>query len=353
MSLPATPQNFFCQQGNATAQLQWDQVAGAISYIVQRSTDGLNFTSLSTIAASANPQYIDTNVVYGTIYYYQVASFDGASHSLFTSSQSVVPTQNGEMSLGELRTQSQQRADRLNSGFLTTAEWNTNINQSMTELYDLLVDTYEDYFVAEPFQFRSDGSTFRYALPTGQGGPVSFFDMNNTPVTPPPFYKLMGVDLAVNNANNAYVSINKFNVMDRNRFVYPNTASTIYGVFNLQYRLMGNAIEFIPTPTANQTIRIWMIPRIPKLLGDSDITTAGISGWLEYVITDAAIKALQKEESDVTVLAAQKMALIKRIQDSAMNRDAGQPDRVTDVFQGSRAGYGNGWGGANGPVGGL
>ena len=353
MAVPSIPQKFFAQQGNAQVHLQWNPTAGALTYVIQSSPDGIDFKTLATIAASANPEYIDLTVSYGNIYYYQVAGINSDGRGLFCPMQSVVPTQNGEMSLGELRTHAQERADRLNSDFVSLTEWNSYINQSILELYDLLIKAYEDYYVAEPFQFRSDGSSWRYKLPTGQPGPIAFFDMNNAPVTPPAFYKLMGVDLAVNNANNAYVTINKFNFMDRNRFVYPNTASTIYGVFNLQYRLVGDSIEFIPTPTGNQTIRIWMIPRLQKLLSDKDVSTTGISGWLEYVITDAAIKALQKEESDVSTLAAQKMALIKRIQDSSVNRDAGQPDRVSDIHQGRSADNGNGWGGSNGPIGGI
>jgi hypothetical protein len=72
------------------------------------------------------------------------------------------------------------------------------------------------------------------------------------------------------------------------------------------------------------------------LLQPTDLTSTSISGWLEYVITDVAIKILQKEESDVSVLMAQKMALKQRIQEAASNRDAGRPDSISDV-------RGNGW----------
>ena len=116
----------------------------------------------------------------------------------------------------------------------------------------------------------------------------------------------------------------------------------------MRYRLMGSQIEFVPTPSAGQTIRIWYIPRLVELLQDTDMVD-GVSGWTEYIITDAAIKALQKEESDVSVLAAQKMALIKRIEESAMNRDVGQPDTITDIRRNGAWGGGYGW---NGPIGG-
>lgn len=55
------------------------------------------------------------------------------------------------------------------------------------------------------------------------------------------------------------------------------------------------------------------------------------NGWEEYVTIDAAVKCLQKEESDVSMLLAQKQALIDRIENMAANRDAGEPERVTDI----------------------
>lgn len=103
---------------------------------------------------------------------------------------------------------------------------------------------------------------------------------------------------------------------------------------------------FIPTPSGSQTIRVWYVPRVTQLLQETDMLD-GVSGWTEYVIVDAAIKALQKEESDTSVLMAQKMALIKRIEESAMNRDVGQPDCISDSRTRSSI-----WGGYGSPNGG-
>lgn len=63
------------------------------------------------------------------------------------------------------------------------------------------------------------------------------------------------------------------------------------------------------------------------------------NGWEEYVIIDAAIKCLQKEESDVSVLAMQKQAIIDRIEAMASNRDAGEPEVTTDLNQDYSWGY--------------
>jgi hypothetical protein len=282
-----------------------------------------------------------------------VTAFTTGGTSSFTTAQGIIPTPTAEMSLAQIRLAAQQRADRVNSQFVTTSEWNSYINQAMFELYDLLITVYEDYYLGTPVQFTADGVTFNYALPDGNTVYTNGITPNTT-FTAPAFYKLMGVDLALNNATNAYVTVNKFNFIDRNRFVYPNTASTIYGVFNLQYRVMGSNVQFIPTPAAGQQIRLWYIPRLNQLLNDTDITTTGISGWIEYVIVRAAIYALSKEESDVTGLEQQLLFLKTRIEESAANRDAGQPDTISDTRSGRGGSWGNGGmgGGFNGASGG-
>lgn len=350
MAAPATPNNLYVQAGNRQVYLSWDITAGATSYDVYRSTDGVNFgTSYASVSVN---NYLDTGVTVGTLYYYKISASNGSGESPKTSAQQIIPAPTAEMSLGQIRLLAQQRADRVNSNFVTLPEWNSYINQSMYELYDLLITADEEYYVATPAQFTAspnNNQTYLYPLPDGA---TSFTNgINGAPgYIAPPFYKLKGVDLGLNTANNAWVSVNKFNFADRNKFVYPNTASTIYGVFNLQYRMVGSNIEFIPTPSSGQQLRIWYIPRLPQLLQDTDLTTSSISGWIEYVIVDAAIKALQKEESDVSILLAQKEALRIRIEGAAANRDTGQPDRVSDIRP---YGYGGGYGGNYGWNGGM
>lgn len=334
MAIPSTPSNFYVQQGNGQVFLSWDLTSGATTYPVQRSTDGVTFSTLSTPATN---YYLDTAVTIGTNYYYKVAATNVDGTSAYTSAQSVVPTSSGTLSLGQLRLMSQQRADRVNSKFVTTPEWNTYINQSLFELYDLLVNSYEDYALASPVTFSTDGSA-RYALPNGT---------NYSGASP--FYKMMGVDLALNQNDDSWIPIPKFNFIDRNNYIYPTMGATFYGAYNLSYRVMGSNIEFIPSPSSGQTVRLWYIPRFTQLLKDTDIAD-GYSGWLEYVIVDAAIKALQKEESDTSVLLLQKQALIKRIEESASNRDAGQPDTISDTRSISN---GYGWNGFNGTNGGI
>lgn len=308
MAAPATPTNLYVQQGNGQVYLSWDLTAGATSYSVLRSVDNVTFASIGTSASTA---YLDTTAVLGTQYFYEVRAVNGSGSSSPTASQDAVATSTGLETLAQIREQAQDRSDMLNNLFITTPEWNRYINKSYAELYDLLTQTFEDYNLAAPVLLTTTG-TNQYALPDG--------------TTAPAFYKLFGVDAQVNGSN--WQSLHRFNFIERNR----NTAlrqSNARGL-DIKYKVMGNSLFLIPTPAAGQVLQIWYIPRPKVLLLDTD-TVDGVSGWTEYIIVDAAIKALAKQEDDVSVLMAQKAALIERITTAAENRDAGEPGTIGDV----------------------
>jgi hypothetical protein len=226
-----------------------------------------------------------------------------------------------QMTLAQLRLASQQRADMVNSSFISDAEWTTLVNGSLYELYDLLVSKFQDYFIAAPFQITADGINTQYALPND-------------------FYKLAGVDASYSaNQPNNWLTLKPFNFQERNRYPAGVPVSSWNGVNDIRYRVVGNNVWFSPMPQKGQLFQIWYIPTLSPLVNDSDVAQ-GVDGFLELVIVDAAIKALTKEESDVSVLMAEKTALIQRIQVAAANRDAGMPKTVTDVYGGSFGGYG-------------
>jgi hypothetical protein len=351
MAIPAVPGNLYVQMGNAQILVTWNLVPGATSYVVQRSTDQLTY---STVSSPTTPQYLDTTAVIGTQYWYQVAAVNGSGTSNYNQTQAnglpatEIPTVSGQMSLYKIRLLSQQAADRVNSNFVSMPEWNSFINLAGDELYDLVTTVYEDYQMYQPVYLTTNGTSMSYDMPNGV---ATFQDATGTNIVPPPIYKLSGVDLGLNNAPNGFVTVSKYNFIDRNRYVFPNTASTIYGVFGLQYRFIGTQIRFIPQPSSAQTIGIWYIPRRLQLLRDTDISE-GYNGWIRYVIVRAAKYALDKEESDSSKLDSELLFLKKRIEDSAPNRDEGQADTISDAR--SAQGYGpdgssgGGWGGPQG-----
>lgn len=329
--VPYQPQNLTAEQTDGNILLTWNGSLGSTYYQIQRSTDGVNFTNLAT---STVGQYVDSFPGVGIAYYYQVAGVNGSGTSPYSSIVSMVAAPPSEMSLGELRLRCQQRADRVNSPFVVTSEWNYFIRLSMYELYDILMTSYEDYFASSYVTIATNGTTANYPLPDGAtnylGG--SYTGTSGTPAQA--FYKLAGMDLNVNTSTitPSRVSLLRFDFIKRNQYVYPNSTSTIYGVYNMRYRIMGNNINIIPTPAGGQTLIAWYSPRLPGLLQDTDLTTLGVSGWLDYVIVRTAKYALDKEEGTDTSNLTQEIVFLKqRIQEASSNRDAGIPDTISET----------------------
>ena len=99
---------------------------------------------------------------------------------------------------------------------------------------------------------------------------------------------------------------------------------------------MGGNIVFTPQPDAIHSVRVWYIPTAQQFSSTTPATSTttfdDINGYAEYVVLDAAMKCLQKEESDVSVLYAQKKDMKRRIEEAADNRDAGSPLSVSDIY---------------------
>lgn len=215
--------------------------------------------------------------------------------------------------LADVRTLARQRADMEGSSFVSDAELNSYINASFAELYDLLTSRFEDYY-SSSLTFTLAGSVSSYALPAD-------------------FYKLRGLDFQYT-APNEWISVRQFNFAERNS-LSRNLSRLTYGVRDVSYRVMGNQILFLPEGSAQGTYRLWYIPRFTPLASDTDVL-AGILDFEEYIVVDAAIKCLIKEESDTSMLMAMKEQLKARILAMSANRDANEPERVADT---NRRGY--------------
>jgi len=215
-----------------------------------------------------------------------------------------------------------QRADMESNDFVSDLEVQTYINAGISELHDILIQTYgQDYYVSSK-TFNTAAGTDTYPIHSSTSGP----NISN-------FYKLRGVDAKVNGSD--YFTLSPFNFNERN--IYKNWGSwSLLGLTNIRYRMVGSDIVFTPQPDNVTEVKIWFIPTAQQFdsatPATSTTTFADINGYAEYVVIDAAIKCLQKEESDVQVLMAQKQAMKRRIEEAANNRDAGSPLYVSDIY---------------------
>lgn len=260
--------------------------------------------------------------------------------------------------LGALRQLSQMRADLQNSQHITTQEWNSMITLSAKELIDILVGAYgNDYSVQVPYQFTVNGTQL-YGLPSD-------------------FYKLLGVDLQYGASPTGWVTLKKFEFIERNKYSWLNPLPISASVVQLWYVPNPESLQFIPMcsttsssgtigvsdvtdllvgmsvagsgipsgatigsiNTSNNTITLansitatLTQPYVALFMWRDDASIDGIAGWEEFIIIDAAIKALIKQERPIDALVLQKNAMKARIEAMAEGRDAGQAHHVSDVI---------------------
>ncbi len=215
------------------------------------------------------------------------------------------------VTLANIKSRALQLADMENSTFVdSTAELLSYINASYLELYDLIVQSYEDYYLTSTMFTLADSDNGLSVLPTD-------------------FYKIKGMDYS---NSGQYVTIQPFQWNRRNR----RSAVSRSGLFTdmgLSYRIVGNYIHIEPRDNAVGTYQMWYVPALTQLVLDADVVDSVMTraGWEEYIVIDVARKMLRKEESDTNALSQMKEEMKARIVDSAADRDVGSPNRVQDV----------------------
>ena len=224
---------------------------------------------------------------------------------------------NNTIPLQKLIDRVRQRAAMEGTTFVTDTEVVDYINVAMAELHDILVQKYEDYYV----------SSTTYTLPADNPGAL-----------PSDFYKSLGVDF---DSGGTAHRLRRFSFQERNMLNAPALVAGRVG--NTYYSIQGSQIKFIPSTTVSGTVTLYYVPESQQFdaSGNKDTQTVlsvapqVARGYEEYIVVDAAIKCLLKEESDVRPHMAQKQGLLRRIEEAAGKRDAGESYAITDVDSGT------------------
>lgn len=309
-----TPSGLTLTSAQGQVILGWSYTPLATTYYINRSADNITF---APIGQTSQLTYSDTTGVVGTVYYYTIQAATSLASSLATLSLAGLSLKPGQTTLGNMRLEAQQRTDLIANTNVTNQEWNTYLSNSYKWLYSLLLQKFgNDYFIQAPYTYTTSGT-------------IDAQTQSQTFPLPADFYKLMRCEVALNPADpNSWITLKKFEAIQANLWNYPNVY-TFYGITNLRYRLWGTNLQIVPIASAGQTIRIWYSPRPNQLINDTDVID-GFADYEELIVVDASIKALAKQEQDVSIFAAQKMEMIKEINDAAENRDVGAPETVSD-----------------------
>jgi hypothetical protein len=212
------------------------------------------------------------------------------------------------VTVATVRTKVRERTNYEQSQFVTNSELNGMISDSYRELYDLLVTTFEGWYVSSTDFPIASGNTF---------------------AVPADFYRLAGVDVVVS-------APDQLQTLRRVTFAERNTGRR-------GYDLRGNTVVITPAAWApGNTFRLFYVP-VPAVLDDDADTFDGVDGWEELVILDVCLKVLAKSGEDASLFAAQKAAMLQRVEAAAHNRDEGEPTHITDVHQANGVWYDGRW----------
>jgi|10_taG_2_1085330.scaffolds.fasta_scaffold53334_2 hypothetical protein len=225
--------------------------------------------------------------------------------------------------LTQLLSDVKQRCDIENSSHLSDAELTRLINYGYGELYDVLVTKFQDEHISSA-TFSTVSGTDTYSLTTD----ASVTDL----------YKLKGVDLTFGGET---VTVRRFNFHERNIF-NSNPAAGSSASYNMRYNLQGDDIVFMPAPTGAHTVKIWYIPQLTVLSAGGDSVSGQVMiNWEEYIVIAAAIRVKEKREEDARALLQERAWLLKRIEESASDRDAGEAGAIVDVDAGTFGQWGS------------
>ncbi len=208
----------------------------------------------------------------------------------------------------QLMTRARERADMLNTDFITDPELRGYLSASFAELFDILIQSGLLYFTPGELEFSGNGTEL-YPLPED-------------------FYGVLRVDYQY--VGDYWTELDEY--METERNVFENVTSGSTSGWATHYSCQGDSISLLPRPSQG-TYRLRYIPNPPDLAdGDPDVTKVdGISGWEEWVIVDAARKMLSKEESSTASVERDLARLKERIEEASLNREWGSPRRIIDT----------------------
>lgn len=210
------------------------------------------------------------------------------------------------VSLTTLVARVRERADMVGSAFVADSAtglyaW---INEANQKLHGMLVDALGEEYTSSASSFTTLAGTSDYALPTG-------------------FYKLYGVDLDYHGIMRALIPYTR---SERNAFRNQQYS----GVVVPRYLIVGSNLRLLPTPSAGLAGSILYAPEATTLANGSD-TVNYPNGWERFIVIDAAIQALAKEESNTRTLDAERDKIVAEIMQAKEARDMANPKQVVDT----------------------
>jgi hypothetical protein len=213
------------------------------------------------------------------------------------------------VTLAQLRERSRLYADERpgsTDSYLTTAEANQLVNQSIKELYDRLVAARgHEYYIAFDSFDTVVGDQF-YPLPDD-------------------FYEMLTVKL-----NWAATDVEELDQMAYSEMIHLGNVSTWGRWTPKGYRVV-QELFLAPSPTGIVQVELIYLPGFGELTLDSD-TFDGVNGWEKSVCLRTAIEMRTIQQEDTSDLERLYEREVARIEGLAADRAALTPKTVRDVY---------------------
>lgn len=190
--------------------------------------------------------------------------------------------------LGTLVTRAQQRCDMENSSLIGTTEWKGIISSAWAELYAMIAESGMRYF--ETTSTINTTGVANYALPTDH-------------------LSTIGLDYLPSGTTGVRYEVPELMAQERNYY------SGISGQWARGFAMVGANVILYPTPPAGQVYVLTYIPQPTELSASADATNVDVvtPDGEAFLLWNAAVVALAKEESDASLARAEREAARERV----------------------------------------
>lgn len=216
------------------------------------------------------------------------------------------------ITVSDIKERARFKADMVGSNFISESgndELLSYVNEAFFAYYDKIVSAFEDYFITGPSSFSISSGSNTYTLPSD-------------------FYKLAGVDRAMDGSSTEFYTLTPYAWRNRNRYDRTSYRMESHRK-NVSYRIVGSTLYILPELSAPGNYRLWYVPLATALTSNAS-TVERFNGFEELIVVDTAIKMLTKEESDISALLLERQRIEKRMEDMLIERDIANADRIEE-----------------------
>lgn len=202
--------------------------------------------------------------------------------------------------------------DTVNDPHITDAFVLSLVDKSYNKLYKQIALQYAGFFDTESTSTTLAVGIRTYALPSD-------------------FLHLRGVDIVLGGNR---VRLRRFAFGDRDRITSDPRFVPFYRydrASKYQYMVQGNNLRIEPVPDSTEGLVQTYVPR-PTRITSSGTTFDVIAGFEDFIVYDASILVLQKQERDPSVMIQMRSDALATITDVCSSRETDEPIQVRDDY---------------------